>query len=141
RRADKWEAKKGANRFVWDLRYTAAEDFPGMVIWGGLPAPRAVPGKYQARLKVGSHEQTVDFDVRPDPRSSASLSDMEAQFQFLLSARDKLTETHRAIKRIRDVRGQIEALRKRLKDDADTKEVLDQAGTIEKQLTAIEEAL
>jgi photosystem II stability/assembly factor-like uncharacterized protein/DNA-binding FrmR family transcriptional regulator len=141
RRADKWEPKKGANRFVWDLRYTTAEDFPGMVIWGGLPAPRAVPGKYQARLKVGSQEQTVDFDVRPDPRSSASLSDMEAQFQFLLSARDKLTETHRAIKRIRDVRGQIEALRKRLKDDADTKEVLEKAGAIEKQLTAVEEAL
>jgi photosystem II stability/assembly factor-like uncharacterized protein len=141
RPADKWEPKKGANRFVWDLRYPAAESFPGMVLWGGLPAPRAVPGKYQARLRVGPREQTVAFEVKPDPRSSATHDDLEAQFRFLIACRDKLTETHRAIKQMRDIHDQLATLRKRLKDWPDSGEVLDAAAALDKQLTAIEEAL
>src|SRR5205807_9714774 len=37
RRSDgKLEAKQGMNRFVWDMHYPVAEDFPGMVLWGTL---------------------------------------------------------------------------------------------------------
>src|SRR5262249_8585216 len=45
-------AAAGLNQFVWDLRYPRAEGFPGMVLWGGLPAPKAVPGTYQARFQL-----------------------------------------------------------------------------------------
>ena len=53
RPGDKWEPKKGMNRFVWNLNYTSAESLPGAIVWGGMPTPRAVPGKYQARVKSG----------------------------------------------------------------------------------------
>jgi photosystem II stability/assembly factor-like uncharacterized protein/DNA-binding FrmR family transcriptional regulator len=141
RPADKFEPKAGMNRIAWDLRYPPAEGFPGLVLWGGLPAPRAVPGKYQARLIVGKDEQTVDFEVKPDPRSSASHSDLEQQFRFVTELRDKITEVHKTILRIRDVREQITNLRKRLKDKADAKDVLAAADAVEKSLTAVEEAL
>jgi photosystem II stability/assembly factor-like uncharacterized protein len=141
RPADKWEPKKGMNRFVWDLRYPAAEGFPGMVIWGGLPAPRAVPGRYQVRLRVGEQVQVVAFEVLADPRGKATPADFDYQFQFLVAARDKLTETHRAIKQIRDIRDQLTNLRKRLKDVPDSAEVLAAADAVDKQLTAIEETL
>ena len=109
-----------------------------MVIWGSLTGPRAVPGSYKARLKVGSHEQTVEFTVKPDPRASASQSDYEEQLRFLLAVRDKLTETHRGIKTIRDVREQLTNLNKRLKDDS---AITDATRAIDKKLTAVEEAL
>jgi photosystem II stability/assembly factor-like uncharacterized protein/DNA-binding FrmR family transcriptional regulator len=141
RPSDKWEPKNGLNRFVWDLRYTAAESFPGMVVWGGMPSPRAMPGRYQARFKVGPLEQTVAFEVKPDPRSSTTPADLEAQFKFLISARDKLTEAHRAIKQIRDVRDQLTGLQKRLKEKADFSDVVEEIKSLEKQMTAIEEAL
>jgi hypothetical protein len=78
------------NRHVWDLRYADAEGFPGLILWGGLTGPRVVPGTYQARLKVGTIEETVKFDVKPDPRATASLSDYESQLKFLLDVRDAL---------------------------------------------------
>jgi photosystem II stability/assembly factor-like uncharacterized protein len=141
RPADKFEPKAGMNRVAWDLRYPPAEGFPGLVLWGGLPAPRAVPGKYQARLIVGKDEQTVEFEVKTDPRSSASHSDLEEQFRFVNELRDKITEVHKTILRIRDVRDQITNLRKRLMDKPDAKDVLTAADAVEKSLTAVEEAL
>jgi hypothetical protein len=55
-----------------------------------------------------------------------------------LEVRDKLTETHRGIRTIRDVREQLTNLSKRTKDDPD---VTDAAKAIDKKLTAVEEAL
>jgi photosystem II stability/assembly factor-like uncharacterized protein len=134
----KFDAKAGMNRVVWDLRHADAEGFPGMVIWGSLTGPRAVPGPYKARLQVGPLEENVEFTVKPDPRSSSSQSDYEEQLAFLLAVRDKLTETHRGIKTIRDVREQLTNLNKRLKDDAD---ITAAAKAIDKKLTAVEESL
>jgi photosystem II stability/assembly factor-like uncharacterized protein len=141
RRGDKWEPKKGMNRFVWNLNCTAAETLPGGVVWGGMPAPRVVPGKYQARVKVAGNEQTVSFEVKADPRSAATPADLEAQFRFLMAVRDKISETHRGIKQIRDVRDQLTSLQKRLKDKPEFTEVIEEIKTLEKQLTGIEETL
>lgn len=138
---DKIEPKAGMNRFVWNLRYPDAEGFPGMIIWGSLTGPRAIPGTYQARIKFGDQQQTVSFEVKPDPRSSATAAETEAQFNFLLSVRDKLTETHTGIKQIRGVREQITGLDKRLKDKEDVSTIVEAAKVIEKKLTAIEESL
>jgi photosystem II stability/assembly factor-like uncharacterized protein len=138
---EKIEPKAGMNRFVWNLRYPDAENFPGMVIWGSLTGPRAIPGTYQARIKVGDQQETVPFEVKPDPRSAASAADLETQFQFLLSIRDKLTQTHQGIKQIRDVREQLTGLEKRLKDKEDMSPVIEAAKVMEKKLTALEEAL
>lgn len=139
--ADKWEPKAGMNRLVWDLRYPAAESFPGMVTWGGLPSPRAVPGQYDVCLRVGKEESVVACEVKADPRSQASQADLEAQFQFVLAARDKLTQTHKAIIHIRDLRDQLAGLRKRLAAGGAVKLLLAEAEKIEKQLTQIEETL
>jgi len=134
---DKLNVKAGMNRFVWNLRYADAEGFPGMIMWGSLTGPKAAPGAYSARLKVGSQEATTDFEVKPDPRSPATPSDFEEQLKFLLACRDKLTDAHKGVKSIRNVREQMTELGKRVKDA----EVTDAAKAIDKKLTAVEEAL
>ncbi len=137
----KFAVKAGMNRQMWNLRYADAEGFPGLILWGSLTGPRVVPGHYKARLKVGKQEETVEFEVKPDPRASASRSDFDEQLKFLLSVRDKLTETHRDIKTIRDVRDQLKNLDKRLKDRPDSAEIKAASKAIDQKLTAIEEAL
>ena len=110
-------ASAGINRFVWDLRYPGAERFPGLVMWNSrMAGPRAVPGVYQARLTVGDWTDTVPFEVRPDPLSRATQEDRIAQFNFVREVRDKLTEMHREIRGIRQVRAQIKTLLERLGD-------------------------
>ena len=130
--------QKGMNRFVWNLRHPDAEGFPGMILWGSLTGPRVRPGIYQIRLTVGDHAATASLTVLADPRSSATPADYEAQERFLLAIRDKLTETHRAIKALRDVREQLSQLTRRLKKDT---EIRDAVQKIEQEMTQIEETL
>ena len=139
----KLAAKKGLNRFVWDLRYPGAESFPGMVLWNGRVAgPRAVPGLYRARFTVGDQMQEVAFEVVEDPRSNATPRDLEEQFRFLISVRDKLTETHKAIGTIRSLRKQTGALKGRVdKDDERTRPLRDAVASLLEKTESIEEAL
>ena len=141
---------KGLNRFAWDMRYSGAERFPGMVLWNSrMTGPLAVPGTYQAKLTVGDWSATVPFEIRPDPRSRATAADRQAQFNFALEVRDKLTQTHQAIGRIRAVRKELAALRERTagaseggaKGGAEGEGVVAGAKALEAKITKIEEAL
>ncbi|HEX6899098.1 MAG TPA: glycosyl hydrolase [Thermoanaerobaculia bacterium] len=132
----------GLNRFNWDMGWPAARRFPGLILWNNeLVAPRAVPGNYRARLTVNGEVLTQPFEIRKDPRVSATQEDLEAQYRFLQEIRDKLDETHDAIRRIREVRTQLGSLRKRLGKDEAQKPVVDAAKDLDKKMTEVEEAL
>lgn len=135
--------KEGVNEIRWTMGYEGAVTFPGMVLWGGgTGGPSAVPGMFKAVLKIGEDQHAMDFEIKKDPRASSTVADLQAQHDFIAETRDKLSETHKGIKKIRDVRSQISALEKRLKGQGDDyKDLVKQAGAISKKLTAIEEAL
>jgi photosystem II stability/assembly factor-like uncharacterized protein len=140
--ADQLPAKVGLNRFAWDLRYPEASSFDGMILWGGgTDGPVAVPGTYQATLKVGGQSYTESFEVRKDPRLDVSQADLQKQFDLLMKVRNKLTETHDAIKRIRGVRDQLTSAADRAKGTAGEKAIADAADALKKKLTSVEEAL
>ena len=135
-------ADAGLNRFVWDMRYTEATRFPGMILWAGeTRGPRVAPGNYQVKLTVDGKTLTETFTVKPDPRLSTTPADYAKQLDLALKIRDKLTETHNAIIKIRDVRKQIDDLLKRMKEQPNLKVINDAATGLNKNLTAIEEAL
>ncbi len=135
-------ADKGLNRFVWDMRYSDAVRFPGMILWAGeTRGPRIVPGGYQMKLTVDGKTMTENFLVKPDPRLTTTPADLVRQLEFSLKIRDKLTETHNAIIQIRDVRKQTDDLLKRVKDQPNFKVINDAASGLNKKLATIEEAL
>lgn len=139
---DKLDADQGMNELRWNLRYPSAEGFPGLIMWAGsLSGPRAVPGTYKAELTLGQQTQGVEFEVLADPRASASQEDYQAQFDFILGVRDKLTQTHQSISRLRDIRTQIEELKKRMKDREEYRELVKQMEEYASKLTKIEETL
>lgn len=106
---------KGFNRFVWDLRHEDAKSIPNLILWAGsVRGPKAAPGRYRARFSAGKISFETEFEIRKDPRlKEITQEDLEIQEQFLLRLRDKLSETHEAILKIRDVRSQVEAWGKR----------------------------
>ncbi len=139
---DKLELKSGFNELGWNLRYAAAETFDGMILWGGgTQGPLAAPGKYLAELKVADHVVELPFEILRDPRSTSSDEDLKAQFDFLISVRDKLSETHRSIRQIREVRSQLETFMNRIKDQESFKPIVESGKQIVAKLTEIEEAL
>ncbi|ALI99343.1 WD40/YVTN/BNR-like repeat-containing protein [Rufibacter tibetensis] len=140
--AEKLEAKTGLNRFVWNMTYPEASRFEGMILWGGgTQGPKAIPGTYKARLTVNGQPQETEFEILQDPRSQTPLADLQAQQAFLLSVRDKLTETHDAISKIREARTQMNAVTARFQGRADMKDVLDAAKAMNKKMTEVEETL
>ena len=135
-------ADKGLNRFAWDLSYSPAEKFPGLVIWNRrMGGPRAIPGSYSVRLTLGEWSAEESFEVLADPRVSASPEDFEAQFRFHKEVRDKLTEMHKEIGRVRDVRSQLEDLEKRLEDREGTEEIVAAIDELNEKMKGAEEAL
>jgi hypothetical protein len=129
----------GHNRFNWDLRYAPAKKFEGLIMWSGRgDGPSALPGTYNARLTVGDQVVSVPFEVKQEPRTTASAADLKSQFDFVLGVRDKLTEIDENITRIRDVRKSLADVKKRV---GDNKTVVDAAKELDKKMTAVEEAL
>lgn len=131
----------GLNRFVWNYRMANATGLPGLIMWGGsLAGPRVPPANYQVRLTVdGKAVATETFALKADPRLTITQEDFQKQFDFLSKTNAKLTETHNAILEIRDLKKQFEDLSARLKPEQ--KDLKDQATSIGKKLTAVEEEL
>lgn len=136
------ELEAGCNRFIWDMRYADALTVDGMILWfAETDGPRAVPGTYKVKLTAGDYSQEQSFEILKDPRSSATLEEMQAQFDFLIANRDKMTETHETIVEIREVREQLKSVKERIGDDEKMKEIGKMAQQIDSAMTKIEEAL
>jgi photosystem II stability/assembly factor-like uncharacterized protein len=134
--------KLGMNRHVWNMRYADAEGFDGLIMWAAsLTGPKAVPGTYKAKLTVNGKSMETEFDIVKDPRTSGTAADIKAQFDFSISVRDKLSDTHKAIKKIRTAREQINRVTEPMKGKDDMKEVTDMAKAILDDMKKIEEAL
>ena len=139
-------AEAGLNRFVWNLRYPDARGVPGDVTTErSLTGPLAPPGIYQVQLSVGGETYTAAFELRKDPRVSATPADFAAQFSLLLRIRDKLSETHDAINRLRSIRQQVEEWERRAEAVSNGQTaaaaVAQAAAGITEKLTAIEAEL
>jgi hypothetical protein len=132
----------GLNRFIWDMRYSEAARFPGMILWAGeTRGPKIAPGVYQVKLTVDGNTFNQDFEVKADPRLTTTPADFAKQVELGLKIRDKLTETNNAISQIRDVRKQVEDLLNRMTGQPGFKVINDAATALNKNLTTVEEAL
>jgi photosystem II stability/assembly factor-like uncharacterized protein len=132
----------GMNVFVWNLRHDDAVSVPGQVNWAGnTQGPLVLPGKYQVRLTLAGKPQTVPLEIQLDPRVKTSQADLQKQFDLLMAIREKVSEAHAAVNHIRDVRAQLQALRRRLGSDGKNKPIADAADALEKKLNPIEEAI
>ena len=115
---DKWSPKDSTRLFVWNLNYPDPLLIKGMYFfWVMQNGPSAIPGEYEAILRVDDDSISTKFEVVIDPRVKATQEDLEAQFDFLIETRDKLTEVHQTIKDIRSARKQINEVNSKLEEE------------------------
>ncbi len=138
--------EEGLNRWVWNLRYPDAtkindDDAANELVEDGIAGPQVPPGAYRMRLIVGdtSHEQ--EFEVRKDPRVTASEADLRAQFELLQQLHKRLSETHTAINQIRTLRRRAEDWSARSKDRSELESVHKAAAALIDRLKPIEAEL
>ncbi|WP_462249910.1 WD40/YVTN/BNR-like repeat-containing protein [Ferruginibacter sp.] len=138
---DKIDVSKGMNQFVWNMLYPPADKIEGQIIWhGNVPGPKAAPGNYFYKIKADKDSAEGSFVIKANPAYKLTQQDYDDQFNFLIAVRDKFNDIQKAIKNIRDVRKQISDFTDKQGKDL-PKEIKQQADTINKQMTTIEEAL
>jgi hypothetical protein len=131
--------RAGTNRFTWDLRHPGSVRVPGnKTALESLAGPFVVPGVFQVRLTVGSQSFTRAFEVVNDPRVHVSQADLRAQLALLLQIRNKISDGHRAVNRLREARAQIQGWRQRL---VTYDEIVRKADAITEKLDTIEDSL
>jgi photosystem II stability/assembly factor-like uncharacterized protein len=132
---------KGMNQFVWNMRYDSAEKVRGLILWhGAVPGPKAAPGQYFYKIKAGKDSADGNFTIKANPVYKLTQKDYDDQFNFLLSVRDKFSEIQRAILNITTLRKQLNDFVS-LQGKGIPKAIKQQADSINKQMTVIEEAL
>ena len=106
----KVDVEQGPNTFIWDMRYAGADVLSDAVFQGRSDGPKAAPGTYRVELEVGGDRFSQSFDIIRDPRLEYDDADLQAQFDFLINVRDKLTETMNVVRRIRAMRSRAEEM-------------------------------
>lgn len=140
----KLEPKAGFNRFVWDMRYLGPDNLsndegalrPEMTL-----GPLAPPGSYRGELSAGGQTSSQTFEILKDPRIAASQKDLEAQFALLIRIRDKVSDIHNTVDRLRDIRCQIDEWEQRADRHTDVKAFSEAVSAIKVSLVSIENEL
>jgi hypothetical protein len=133
----------GVNRAVWDLRWRGAKKIRNGKIDLGSPdpGPFVVPGTYSATLAAGTVSASTTITVRPDPRSTVSAADLEAQQTFALQVLDEVSRVTEMVTNLRSAREQLQARRALLAGDETAQGVVAAAGRLIEQIDGLEDRL
>ena len=123
--------------------WSAPAALPGNInLFGGPNAGyRATPGRYQARLTVGTATQTQDFDVQLDPRLEANAAQIAARDSMSRAIVARVNEIHESILRLRDIKEQVGKFVDRTRDAGTARTISDKGKSITGQLDAIDPKL
>jgi photosystem II stability/assembly factor-like uncharacterized protein len=138
-------AGAGMNRFFWDMRYPGTQMPPSAgalntfksVDYAPPSPPIAPPGRYTIRLTVDGQSYEEPFEVRKDPRVTASDADLKDQFDLMVDIRDRFSQVADTVMKIREVRARLDGRRAELAAESKIKAdgILEQLKQIESTLT------
>ncbi len=131
--------KEGMNRYIWDMRYDQSskvtEDGAKS---GAIEGPLVVPGTYTVSLTVGGQTVSQDVTIEQDPRVSTSADELGEQLDLMLQVRDRVTEVHDGINRIRSIRGQVAGWAERAASVGKEDALSEMTGGLNESLDSIE---
>jgi hypothetical protein len=129
--------KPGLNHFVWNLRYTDATKFPGMILWAAdIQGPQVVPGNYTVEISADGHTEKQTVTVKPDPRVSSTPEDYRKQLELALQIRDRFSAANQAVVDIRNAKQQLDSYGSKAAPALAT-----EATRISKELGTVEDAI
>jgi photosystem II stability/assembly factor-like uncharacterized protein len=99
----------GFNRFTWDLRYPGPWN-PATRAAAPTGGATAVPGRYRARLTVGTVTMERPFTVAIDPRNAkdgVTVADLAEQHAVGMRVRDMVSEANQLVARVRDAKRRL----------------------------------
>jgi hypothetical protein len=131
--------ENGLQQFTWNLYHKEIEKpSEDLILWNGSTSPvLAAPGKYFAKVSIDKDSVVSPFEIMADPNFKVANSDLKAQEQFLLEVAGSFNTVMKALKGIKEMRGQVQVLQKKTKDTSFQK----QSEAVLANLKTVEEAL
>ena len=121
-------AKKGHNRFLWNLRNeNIMPDVKNVFVYGSYEGYAVPPGKYIAQLNFNGTNAETEMMVLANPTISATAADWAEQQQILSSISNSISEMHQQVNELRKIRKQLVHHSEILKDLKPAEKVLDEA--------------
>jgi seryl-tRNA synthetase len=93
------------------------------------------------KLTVGGKSQTAPLHLAIDPRNKGAEAAVQKQFALATQVNDSMSRLHQAVNEIRDLRSQIQNLRKRFGDDSRLKAAFAAADDLDHKMSEIEQKL
>jgi len=104
-------------------------------------SPMVPPGQYEIRLSADDCEVQSFLQVKSDPRVPSSVEELKEKCRLQLEIRDAFSELSQAVIRVRAIRKQLIALRKRIGENPELQNLLIMINGIISRITLEEEAL
>lgn len=137
---NKIKKKSGMNRFNWNLTKSNFKGVDGVFVGLGAGGHRVAPGSYSFRFTYGGSENTVQVEVKPDPRWEATEEHYAAQQELLTKLREMVEGLQQAANDLRSVRSQLKDLKARI-DKEDFEEIHTRADELIKQIDGLEDKM
>jgi photosystem II stability/assembly factor-like uncharacterized protein len=121
-------AKKGLNRFVWNMRHDMLLGAPEVYIEGSFRGHKAIPGTYSLKLSSGDKVLETTAEIKNNPMYEISQEEFMAYDEFMGKAEKSYNEMTRMTNQLHEIQqkltkvvGQLNAPgQAELKSDAQT---------------------
>jgi hypothetical protein len=135
-------AKKGHNRFLWNLRNENVQpDVKNVFVYGSYDGYAVPPGKYKAQLNFNGTIAETEMTVLANPSIAATAADWNEQQQVLASITASISEMHQQVNELRKIRKQLVHHSDILKGVKPAEKVLDEAKKLIESIDAWESNL
>ena len=121
-------AKKGLNRFVWDLRHNPLPGAPKVYIEGSYQGHKAIPGDYTLELSFGDTRLKTGAAIRQNPLIRTTAEEFSDYDRFMEQAEAAYTE-------MTVLTNQMHALHGRLKEVESNLQASSKPGLLEEART------
>jgi len=102
-------AKKGYNRFTWDMTREVLPAVDKVFVFGGHGGSTVAPGTYTLRLSgIGQVSETQAI-IRPNPKVQATKADFEEQQTVLKQIEATVRDIHESVNQMRSARKQLKS--------------------------------
>jgi len=134
-------AKKGLNRFVWNLRYPTMPGVPGVYIESSYSGHKASPGKYSFTLRLGTQQLTTTASILSNPLYVTDAATYN-EYHLLMSSMEKeLTGMHQLVNTVYSKKQQLESLLSSLSADAKYTAIKKEGQLLVQQMKAWDEEM
>ena len=132
-------ARKGLNRFVWNMRYPTMPGVPGVYIETSFTGHKAPAGTYTLTLQRKERSATASAQILDNPLYPNDPTVKRQYHEIMLEMERKVTEMHDLVNLLHAKRLQLDDLLKKLAADSKHKALHAQGEGLSKKLKAWDE--